>query len=318
MIEPHWTDGKATLYHGDCLSVLRELPSESVNCCVTSPPYWCLRDYGVSGQIGLEPTPEAYVAKMVEVFREVRRVLRDDGTLWLNVGDSYAADARDLKPKDLVGIPWMLAFALRSDGWYLRSDVIWAKPNGMPESVKDRPVRSHEYVFLLSKSERYYYDYESVRLPPLPSTTKRLAQHIESQSGSVRANGGGKTNGTMKAVQRKSDKQRGHSRRHDGFNDRWDAMTKEEQQSSGAALRDVWWLSPAQTKDSHFAVMPESLARLCILAGCPQDGVVLDPFAGSGTTLYVARDQGCKSIGIELNGDYCELVKRRLQQRALI
>lgn len=334
------------IYHGNALDVLSKLPDESVNCCVTSPPYWGLRDYGVEGQLGLERTPEEYVANMVAVFREVRRVLRDDGTLWVNVGDSYAGGgcggggsfAKDnlhlankneqadwkkkngrtvsgYKPKDLVGIPWMLAFALRADGWYLRGDHVWGKPNGMPESVDDRPTRSHEYVFLLSKSSRYWYDAEAVRTAPKPSTETRLKQDLESQAGSLRANGGAKTNGAMKAV-RRTDKQRGHSRRHDGFNDRWHAMERDEQMAEGANLRSVWWISTAQFGEAHFAVMPKKLARICILAGCPSGGTVLDPFCGAGTTLAVARDSNCRAIGVELNAEYIEIAARRLDQDA--
>lgn len=324
---------------GDCRETLRTLAPESVQCCVTSPPYWGLRDYGHAGQLGLEATPELYVAAMVEVFREVRRVLADDGTLWLNIGDSYAGSGKGpsnsisrpsqcmsnveaapcawirvpdgLKQKDLVGIPWMVAFALRADGWWLRGDNIWGKPNGMPESTKDRPCRAHEYVFLLSKSADYFYDYEAVRLPPLPSTTARLEQHIEAQRGSIRANGGEKTNGTMKAV-RGSDKQRGHTRRHAGFNDRWDAMERSEQQENGAALRSVWWIAPAQTRDGHYAVMPENLAALCILAGSRAGDTVLDPFGGSGTTAVVAEELGRRAILCELAPHYLPLIQRRL------
>jgi len=333
-----------TILQGDCREVLATLPEGSVNCCVTSPPYWGLRDYGVDGQIGLEQTPDDYVSQMVAVFREVRRVLKDDGTLWLNLGDSYANVGKhggstggkhvsalhgdtgvgrsrknygDLKGKDLVGIPWMVAFALRADGWWLRGDHVWGKPNGMPESVEDRPGRSHEYVFQLAKSERYYYDVKAVRTAPKASTVTRLAQDVENQAGSERANGGGKTNGTMKAV-RKTDKQRGHTRRHAGFNDRWDAMEKTEQQEDGANLRSIWWIPPAQCKESHFAVMPERVAQICILAGCPDGGTVLDPFFGSGTTGKVAEKQGCNCIGIELNPAYAGLAKRRNQQRSLL
>lgn len=319
---------------GDCLETLKTLPAESVQCCVTSPPYWGLRDYGHAGQIGQEATPEEFTAKLAEVFREVWRVLRKDGTLWVNMGDSYASkyacDRRSqigngspndacarpnrlsgvLKEKDLVGIPWRVAFALQADGWYLRRDIIWGKPNGMPESVTDRPVSAHEYVFLLSKSERYFYDYEAVRLPALPSSISRLEQHVEAQLGSTRANGQGKTNGAMKAVKRQ-DKQRGHSRKHAGFNDRWDAMEREEQQENGAALRSVWWISPAQTKDSHFAVMPANLAATCILAGSRPGDTVLDPFGGSGTTGMVALELGRKAVLCELNPEYVKLAHQR-------
>lgn len=330
------------IHTGDCLEVLKTLPSESVQCCVTSPPYWGLRDYADARQIGKENTPEEFTQKMVEVFREVRRVLRDDGTLWLNLGDSYAAAGGDrkngsqgetskvgnsspesnpntrnkpkafgLKPKDLVGIPWRVAFALQSDGWYLRKDIIWGKPNGMPESVTDRPTSSHEYVFLMSKKESYFYDYESVRLPALPSTISRLEQHVEAQLGSIRANGGDKTNGAMKAVTRKSDRQRGHGRRHAGFNDRWGGMTIDEQQENGAALRSVWWIAPAQTKDDHRAVMPRILAATCILAGSSTGDTILDPFGGSGTTGMTAIELGRKAVLIELNPEYAKLCRQR-------
>lgn len=338
---------------GDCRERLAELPDVSVHCCVTSPPYFGLRDYGVDGQMGLEPTPDEFVAGMVAVFRDVRRVMRDDGTLWLNIGDSYAASGRGgnpaesphqkqasnrgsrsffhseavdegairrkwvkpppgLKPKDLIGIPWMLAFALRADGWYLRSDIIWAKPNGMPESVQDRPTRSHEMLFLLSKSPRYYYDARALRTPPAPPSETRLAQNIESQAGSERANGGAKTNGPMKAV-RASDKQRGHTRRHDGFNDRWDAMERSDQLAGGANLKSVLWLAPAQFRDAHFATMPETLAEICVLGGCPKGGTVLDPFGGAGTTGLVADRLQREAILIELNPAYAEIARKRIQ-----
>jgi len=323
------------LYNGDALTILKDMPSESISCCVTSPPYWGLRDYGVDGQLGLEQTPEEYVANMVGVFGEVKRVLRKDGTLWLNLGDSYMSnpscdigdpknmDGRKrmdnpnrhniagLKAKDLVGIPWRVAFALQADGWYLRSDIIWAKPNPMPESVTDRPTKAHEYIFLLSKKPRYYYDYEAIRENLQESSIKRLSQDLENQQGSQRANGGSKTNGPMKAVVRK-DKQRGHSRRHAGFNDRWDHMTKEEQCSIGRNKRTVWTVATQSFKESHYAVFPEKLIEPCILAGCPEGGTVLDPFAGAGTTLYVAEKLWRNSVGIELNPDYCKIIERRM------
>lgn len=330
----------ATLYCGDALTVLRTLPDESVRCCVTSPPYWGLRDYGMPSQLGLERTPEEYVARLVEVFREVRRVLTTDGTLWVNLGDCFCANGKGgraetpttkgknlargssrwgggnnpvpgLKSKDLVGVPWMMAFALRTDGWWLRSDVVWAKPNSMPESVRDRPSRGHEYVFQLTKSASYFYDSETARTPSAPSSETRLAQNVEVQRGSERANGGTKTNGPMKAV-RRSDKQRGHSRRHDGFNDRWDAMEKAEQQAYGANLRSVWWISPAQYREAHFAVMPEALAEICILASSAPGDTVLDPFAGSGTTGRVAVGRGRSAILVDLNPAYLALQEQRI------
>lgn len=317
---------------GDSRERLRELPDASIHCCVTSPPYFGLRDYGVDGQMGLEESPDKFVAGMVDLFREVRRVLRDDGTLWLNLGDSYASDTKwggasggkhvsalhgangpsrrrtksGLKPKDLIGIPWMVAFALRADGWYLRGDHPWGKPNGMPESVRDRPTRGHEYFFLLSKSERYWYDGEAVRTAPKASTETRLAQNVEAQSGSVRANG------PMKAVTAKSGKQRGHSRPHAGFNERWDAMERAAQMAGGANLRSIWWISPAQFAGGHFAVMPDLAAEICIRASCPKGGTVLDPFFGAGTTGLVADRLQRNCIGIELNPEYAEIARQRI------
>ena len=375
------------IYQGDCLEVLRTLPDESIHCCVTSPPYWGLRDYGCDGQIGLESSPDDYVSKMVEVFREVKRVLRKDGTLWLNLGDSYAgswgnyaptgqggqrpknterwqreayegkADWRPptsnklegLKPKDLVGIPWMVAFALRADGWYLRQDIIWHKPNPMPESVKDRCTKAHEYVFLLTKSARYYYDNEAIKEKAVsgtdvgilrskkqatcnhPSILKRQKENIDSRTA-----GDGNRN-----------------------------------------KRSVWTVATKPFKEAHFATFPPKLIEPCILAGtspraceicgapwervverepmeikrsgrgvalgkygktaasgtmtkpatsvttgwqptctCQNEGkgrcIVLDPFAGAGTTLWVAEQLGVNSIGIELNPEYCEIIRHRM------
>lgn len=323
------------LKQGDCLTELRKLADESVNCCVTSPPYWNLRDYGVEGQLGLEATPEEYVTKMVEVFREVKRVLRKDGTFWLNLGDSYTFGGRKtrdpgqskihpaledwdkgrpetpngLKPKDLVGIPWRVAFALQADGWYLRSDIIWAKLNPMPESVTDRPTKAHEYIFLLSKCERYFYDYEAIKENVTESTIQRLSQDIDNQAVSQRVPG--KSNGAMKAVGR-IDKQRGHGRKHAGFNDRWDLMTTAEQHAMGRNKRTVWTVATQPFSEAHFATFPPQLIKPCILAGCPEGGIVLDPFVGSGTTLLVAEDLERNSIGIELNPEYCNLIERRM------
>lgn len=309
---------------GDALDELRRLPEASVQCCVCSPPYFNHRDYGIAGQIGLEDTPDEYVARLVAVFREVRRVLRDDGVLWLNIGDSYASDPRKgrataeqsgkagylggqpnqcrfagggIKPKDLIGIPWMTAFALRADGWWLRGDHVWGKPNGMPENVMDRPTHGHEYVFLLSRSERYRYDAAAVRTAPKASTETRLAQDIGRQTGSARANGGAKTNGPMRAVARASDKKRGHSR----------------QMAKGVNLRSVWWVPPAQFREAHFAVMPDLVAEICIRAGCPEGGSVLDPFAGAGTTGLVADRLGRDAILIEINPSYAAMARRRIE-----
>jgi len=324
----------ATLYCGDALEVLRRLSGGSCRICVTSPPYWRQRDYGVPGQLGLEATPEEYVARLVAIFAEVRRVLRDDGTLWLNLGDGWSGAGKGgnpgnsphvkqrtnrgslvmrgrrrspFKDKDLIGVPWMTAFALRADGWYLRQCNIWAKPNRMPESVTDRSTISHEYVFHLSKSNNYFYAAEAARTPAAPSSDTRLAQHVEGQLGSVRAHGGRKSNGPMKAVRR--EKQRGHSRRHDGFNGRWDAM---EQVAAGANLSSVWWISPAQYREAHFAVMPSLLAEICILAGSEAGDVVLDPFGGSGTVAQVATGHGRDAIYVDLNPAYLALAEQRI------
>jgi DNA modification methylase len=297
------------ILQGDCRQVLATLPAASVQCCVTSPPYFGLRNYGVEGQIGLEETPDAYVAEMVAVFREVRRVLKDDGTLWLNLGDSYVSNGRcGIKPKDLIGIPWMVAFALRADGWYLRKDIIWSKPNPMPESVTDRPTSSHEHVFLLSKAARYYYDADAIRQPLAESSVQRFAQDIEAQAGSERAHGGEKI---MKAVC-KGDKQRGHSRRRDGFNDRWDSVTKAEQMACGSNARDVWTIATQPFSGAHFATMPPELAERCIKAGTRPGDTVLDPFGGAGTTGLAADRLNRDAVLIELNPDYAALAKARV------
>lgn len=303
---------------GDCRDTMRRWAAEGVRVqtCVTSPPYYGLRDYGVIGQIGLEQTPEQYVAAMVEVFRCVRDVLADDGTLWVNIGDSYAANGRSglntgwaerakeyaggghraepsrhrgekrvpegLKPKDLIGIPWMLAFALRADGWYLRQDIIWHKPNPMPESVRDRCTKAHEYVFLLSKSERYFYDHEAAMEPVAESTKSRLTQDLEQQAGSDRVPG--KTNGAMKAVGRTDKRNR----------------------------RSVWTVATRPYKGAHFATFPPALIEPCILAGSRPGDVVLDPFMGSGTTAAVSLQHGRNYLGCELNPDYEPLQQERI------
>lgn len=315
------------LLHGDCREVLRSLPDESVHCVVTSPPYFGLRDYGVDGQIGLEPTPDAYVAELVAVFAEARRVLRRDGTLWLNLGDSYAgswgAQSREhagkhapnisalsanqvkaaqnrasgtgsltrtpgLKPKDLIGIPWRVAFALQADGWWLRQDVIWAKPNPMPESVGDRCTRAHEYLFMLAAAARYYYDAEAVKEPALRSDKGAWVD-------------GG------------SDKQRGHGRRHAGFNGRYADKIASEGPPTHRNRRSVWPVAAEPFREAHFATFPPALIEPCILAGCPAGGVILDPFAGSGTTGMVADRLGRDAILIELNPAYVEIAERRIR-----
>ena len=310
---------------GDALTTLQAMPSESVDCCITSPPYWGLRDYGHAGQMGLEPTPAEYVAAMGALFREVGRVLVPHGTLWLNLGDSYASNGRSeydadpklpqrggaqrrrsttvngLKPKDMVGIPWRVAFALQDDGWYLRSDIIWAKPNPMPEPVTDRPTKSHEYLFLLSKSPRYFYDSEAIKEPGMA-----MNEHDATGQG-YHAPGQAPHTGS-----RGIDKQRGHSRRHAGFNERWDAMSVKEQCSVMRNKRDVWTIPPEPFKGAHFAVMPSGLVAPCVLAGCPEGGLVLDPFTGSGTVGVVSLSHGRRFLGIELNPVYAAMAERRI------
>jgi DNA modification methylase len=284
---------------GDCRAVLRTLDAGSVNCCVTSPPYFGLRDYGNAAQIGLEPTPAEYVEQMVAVFREVRRVLRDDGTLWLNLGDSYAANRGyqvadgkvgdvgntkgskvpdGLKPKDLIGIPWRVAFALQADGWYLRQDIIWSKPNPMPESVRDRCTKAHEYVFLLSKSERYFYDADAIAESVSGTSVARWAQAgIEQQAGSGRVPG---------------------------------------REFLIAEKRSVWTITTQPFAGAHSATMAPELAETCIKAGCPVGGVVLDPFGGAGTTGLVADGLQRDSILVELNTEYVQIAQRRIASDA--
>jgi DNA modification methylase len=309
-------DTTQTIYQGGALEVLRSLPSESVHCCVTSPPYWGLRDYGVEGQIGLEKTPEEYVSKMVEIFREVKRVLRNDGTLWLNLGDCYNGSGgaggdynkgglkegqpkypgrkiARLKPKDLVGIPWRVALALQADGWYLRSDIIWHKPNPMPESVKDRPTKAHEYVFLLSKSQKYYYDAEAIKEPIAASTVERAKS---------------KNNASTR-------KDKGAAQWQSGLTpEQQDKWYSNIDKNTVRNKRSVWTVPTQPFPEAHFAVYPPALITPCILAGCPVGGTVLDPFAGSGTTLLVAQRLGRSGIGIELNPDYCAMASRRIDR----
>ena len=329
-----WTN---RCHFGDCLETLRRMPNGLVQTCVTSPPYFGLRDYGHAGQIGLEPTPDEFVAKLVTVFREVRRVLRDDGTLWVNIGDSYTSGGRTherdpdaknvtvgtgarraalpdgLKPKDLIGIPWMLAFALRADGWYLRQEIIWHKPNPMPESVTDRCTKSHEQIFLLSKSERYYYDQKAILEPVSPNTHARLSQDVQNQIGSERANGGAKTNGNMKAVGRKFDTgEQSQNKNNPSFDAAMAIMPNERNK------RSVWTVSTKPYKGAHFATFPTDLIEPCILAGAPAGGIVLDPFFGSGTTGQVAQALGRQFIGLELNEAYKPLQDERLRQPSLI
>jgi DNA modification methylase len=322
------------VHFGDCLETLRRMPDGIVNTCVTSPPYFGLRDYGHPGQIGLEETPEQFIAKLVEVFREVRRVLRDDGTCWVNMGDSYAtrwASARNegrggladnerersgkppegYKNKDLIGVPWMLAFALRADGWYLRQDIIWAKPNPMPESVTDRCTKSHEYIFLLSKSPRYYCDMAAIAEVMSEASEARLAQDVDSQHGSDRVPG--KTNGTMKAVGGAySFARKTATEGKPGAPSQHRADREPTEYRGRRNKRSVWTVSTKPYSGAHFATYPEELIEPCILAGAPAGGVVLDPFFGSGTTGSVAQRLGRKWIGCELNPSYKPLQDERL------
>jgi len=353
---------------GDALTELRKLPDESANMCVTSPPYWGLRDYGTEpriwagntdcehewgdviqrthegggnsgvpkewqrpsraahtggnsgstclkcgawcGSLGLEPTPELYVQHLVEVFREVRRVLKSDGTLWLNLGDTYSAQRwtgsgkgqpmnkmrdghRDINPekatglpdKNLVGIPWRVAFALQADGWWLRQDIIWAKPNPMPESVTDRCTKAHEYIFMLTKSARYWYDAEAVKEPVCEVSLKRAEYGWNPTKLNVALDGA-------------------HNEKFDVMGDRW---VKENRN-----LRSVWTITTKSFPEAHFATFPPEIPELCIKAGCPKGGTVLDPFFGAGTTGMVAMRLGREFIGVELNPDYCEMARKRI------
>lgn len=303
------------IYLGDSLEILKTFPDNAIDCCVTSPPYYNLRDYGMVGQIGLEETPEEYIAKLVSVFREVKRVLKKEGTCWLNLADSYNGSGQDsgkpkgnqsqaicggrnvgggiystkatkivgLKPKDLIGIPWMAAFALRADGWYLRQDIIWHKPSPMPESVTDRCTKAHEYIFLLSKSRKYYYDHKSIMQPSRTAGLKR-----QGAKKGLKYNPTGKLNGIRNEV-----------------------VTADLSNK-----RSVWSVNSHPYPEAHFATFPKKLITDCIKAGSPKEGIILDPFMGSGTTGYVAEMLGRKWVGIELNPEYVALAEKRLYRDA--
>ena len=295
---------------------LAQLEDESVQCVVTSPPYWGLRDYGVDGQIGREATPEAFTQELVGIFAEVRRVLRADGTLWLNLGDSYAQSSLDrtggregnrstlgggketqrnanrcvgnhgCKPKDLVGIPWRVAFALQADGWYLRSDIIWHKPNPMPESVTDRPTKAHEYIFLMAKSERYRYDADAIAEPSIHAGQTVVLGDKSLSRGQARGAGVAPSgNGSASSV-----------------------LVKDTRNA-----RSVWTITTKSFKEAHFATFPEQLAERCIKAGCPEGGTVLDPFGGAGTTGLVAAKLGRDAVLVELNPEYAAMARRRIE-----
>jgi len=288
------------IIQGDCLKSLRNLAPKSVNTCVTSPPYFGLRDYGDEGQLGLEETPEEFVENLVKVFKEVKRVLRDDGTVWLNLGDTYCGTGHKgnhvdpkhkkgrnaqktavnnkldgFKSKDLIGIPWRVAFALQQDGWYLRQDIIWHKPNPMPESVRDRCTKSHEYIFLLSKSMKYYYDNEVIKEDSISIVKKRTRKVGMGVGSNIGTKGSAGNNGKRNK-------------------------------------RSVWTVTTKPFKGAHFAVFPMDLIEPCVLAGCPEGGTVLDPFGGSGTTGLVAQNNNRNAILLELNPEYIEIAELRL------
>lgn len=363
------------IYLGDTLNILKKFPSESIDCVVTSPPYWGLRDYGVKGQIGLEKTPEKFIAKMVEVFSEVKRVLKVEGTIWVNIGDSYVGswgnysgenrgagrqrqivngskvpnpayagkegwrppttEVVGLKSKDLVGIPWMLAFAMRTDGWYLRQDIIWAKPNPMPESVKDRCTKSHEYIFLMSKSQKYFFDADAIKTEAkdaaddLRRITGQLSVNKSAATGMV--NGlrprtrpsGWATGRDHSAVGWATEKNQGRKgkktwdeRKQDGepmrYGEQSGTPALNEMSDGKANKRSVWNVPTMAFKEAHFATFPEELIAPMILAGCPQGGIVLDPFMGAGTTGLVAKKLQRNYVGIELNEEYLKMAEARI------
>lgn len=394
-------DGRCTIHIGDCIDVMRSMSANSVDCVVTSPPYWGLRDYGVAGQIGLEPTLGEHLQVMVDVFREVWRILKPHGTLWLNYGDCYAAapngksaeaykaDGSDdrtfrdkpfstvgpiyqadrhgdrgvrgnlhrraagvsspgaivaggyLKPKDLCMIPNRLAIALQEDGWWVRSEIIWHKPNPMPESVYDRPTTSHEKMWLLTKGESYFYDHEAIREPVSANTHARLSQDVQNQVGSLRANGGTRPDRPMKAVGRNSRQnvdrvpvsrklaKPGSGTKNNTSMDAALAIMPETRNS-----RNVWTIAPKAFRDAHFATFPPALAERCIRAGVPkricaccgapsgcgpicevfgtEPGLVFDPFGGAGTVSLVAEQLGLRSVMIELNPEYADIAQRRI------
>lgn len=313
---------KWEIREGDCIHEMSKMEHGSVQCCVTSPPYWQLRDYGVDGQIGLERTLEEYIQTMVNVFSEVRRVLAEDGTLWLNMGDTYnryphveshtydpkyaarnrehGYPARDriknLKEKDLVGLPWRVAFALQADGWTLRQDIIWEKSNPMPESVSDRCTKAHEYIFLFSKSKRYYFDAESIKEPVKQSSVVR-SKYGRKQGHKWENGPGGQSINTGVGWGYADGKARSMPR-----TDHFDNRNK----------RSVWRVATHSFKEAHFATFPPKLIMPCIDAGCPPGGTVFDPFAGAGTTGLVACDRGRDFIGIELNPEYCDMARSRI------
>jgi len=329
------------IIQGDVCERLADLPENSVDCVVTSPPYWGLRDYGVDGQIGLEPTLSEHIEKMVNVFRDVRRVMKPSATLWLNYGDCYATSPngrsaaatkaaggddrtfRDkpfstiqgvLKAKDLCMVPNRLAIALQEDGWWVRSEIIWAKPNPMPESITDRPATAHEKIFLLSKSAKYFYDAEAVR--EKSSSCPDNWKNPDGWDTDPGSHGNIHRLGRSKGKPAKEKKKRGSGRPHAGFDARWDNMSRKEQQENGRNCRNVWTIATKPFSAAHFATFPPELAARCIKAGCPVGGVVLNPFGGAGTTGLVADQLQRDAILIELNPEYVEIAQRRIAENA--
>jgi DNA modification methylase len=291
-----------TIILGDALEALRGLSDASVECCVTSPPYFGLRDYGEAGQIGREATPGEYIDRLIAVFSEVFRVLKDSGTLWLNIADVYCnknmrrpdeSGTKHCKPKDLMGLPWALAFRLREEGWYLRNDIIWVKPNPVPENVSDRLSRCYEHIFLLAKSRRYHFDAKAVAEPVAPDTPRRMRA---ARLGTNKYAGGVPGQPQVQTINRPREK----------------GSVPDELIPVYRNRRDVWHISTIPYKGAHFAAFPPVLAKTCILAGCPVGGVVLDPFFGSGTTGLAARQAGRHYIGIDINAEYCRLAKERI------
>ena len=302
------------ILQGNCIDKIKELDDNSIDCVVSSPPYFGLRDYGVDGQFGLEKTYHDYLANTVKIFKTFKPKLKDTATIWWNVGDSYSSGKRTsttnqslrgdknygvtrtpvqngIKEKDLLMIPNRVAIALQDAGWYIRSEIIWHKPNPMPESVRDRPTSCHEKIWLITKNKKYYYDHEAIKEPIKDTTAIRLLQkNINNQKGSLRGNGGMKPNGNMKAV---------------------------GDVNKGANKRSVWTITTKPFKDAHFAVFPQQIPEMCIKAGTQEGDTVLDPFMGSGTTAYVAQRLGRKWIGVELNPKYAEIIKNKIAQREL-
>lgn len=340
---PYYDASGVTIYQGDAIEVLRELPVESVQCCITSPPYWGLRDYGVAGQIGLEIDYRDYITNIAAVFVEVWRVLRDDGTLWLNMGDSYnnregqrrhdgermdvvgwkqatnigacsvgSRHSPDLKVKDLMGMPWRVAFALQAAGWYLRSEIIWHKPNVMPESALDRPTKAHEQIFLMAKSERYFYDGEAIKEPASEDTHSRYSRaHNGYAPPGQKPHNGKAAIGRAPGVNPKAAMNMYGSKQNGSFSANCGGIVEMR------SKRSVWTVPASGFPDAHFATFPRDLILPAVLAGCPAGGVILDPFSGAGTTALVAKENGRRAIGIELKPEYCDITARRLSQEVL-